>query len=155
MHLFLGQRKYFRKRNMWAYMCHKNEEKTISWRKRKKMTKMVHELCSEGNKPTTMHCFSVTEGFDTAIEVQFQKKHEFKCHFENYIGIQSFTAKSRKNKKKARRKVCQSKDGCFILPPTRNKSRISIFYQSSEIRETASFLSSIPYINKTSFRPVS
>ena len=100
-------------------MSHRKKENKLSWRKRKKMSKIVQELCSEVNTPATMHCFTVTEGFDESIEVRFQRKHEFKCQFENYIGIQSFTAynksKSRRNKKKTQREVCQcGEDCCFI-----------------------------------------
>jgi hypothetical protein len=81
--------------------------KKIKWSRRgsKKCRKLIQNLATEVQTPATMHCFEVSEEFDTEFWEVYGKENKFRTNFESYIGILSFTAfneSTTKGKKKKR-----------------------------------------------------
>ena len=89
--------------------------KKIKWSRKesKKRKKVLQNLATEVKTPATMHCFEVSEEFDTAFWDVFGQENQFRTNFESYIGILSFTAfnestKGKKKKKKSGHKSDRS-----------------------------------------------
>ena len=100
-----------------------------STKRSKKCKNLLHDVAAEVNTPATLHCFEVSEDFDTAFWNVYGRENKFKSNFERYIGIQSFTAfnqSTRKVKKKKRRNKEGTQKGILM----RMLQGIGRFFQS-------------------------
>ena len=93
--------------------------KKIKWSRKgsTKSKKVIQRIATEVKTPATLHCYEVSEDFDTDFWDVYGKENKFRTNFESYIGIVSFTAfneRSSKGKKKKKR-VGQKSERSIVM----------------------------------------